>query len=286
MEADSHAPGIQVTTRLKRTLLWMLVASLALAATMGILAFLGGDQLGLDDWRLHLTNLAFAFASLTALGCALCLEKGRARHVCVFGLFASACAFVLFELLIWSPAWLESIGEGYFARAAGIATIWAICCPHFAILSFARPGAGLAWVIPTTRVVTVLLALLLTVIVLSDGGDNELVFRAVGVLGTLTLLGTITLPVLHWIAVMRGRDGVVTTSLPVTLTCPRCGQTETRTAGRSACSTCGLRIRLEIEEERCPGCGYALYQLTSDRCPECGATISTLMRSGSSQKTA
>lgn len=273
------------TTRLKRTLLWMVIASLTLAATMGILAFLGGDQLGLDDGRLHLTNLAFAFGSLTALGCALSLEKGRARYMCMLGLLASACAFVLFELLIWSPAWLKLLDEEPFARAAGVATIWAICCPHFAILSFARPGAGLAWVISATRVVTVLLALLLTVIVLSDGGDNELVFRAVGILGTLTLLGTITLPVLHWIAVMRGRESVVTTALPVTLMCPRCGQTETRPAGHSACSKCGLRIRLEIEEERCTSCGYSLYQLTSDRCPECGAAISSLMRPVAAQQT-
>lgn len=269
-----------LTTHLKRTLLWMAVASLSLAATMGILAFLGGDQLGLDDGRLHLTNLAFAFGSLTALGSALCIEKGRARYMCMFGLLASACAFVLFELLIWSPAWLSLSGEESLARAAGVATVWAVCCPHYAILSFARPGARLAWVIPTTRVVSVLLALLLTVIILSDGGDNELVFRAVGVLGTLTLLGTITLPVLHWIAVMRGRESVVTTSLPVTLTCPRCGQTEIRQAGRSACSKCGLWIRLEIEEERCASCGYTLYRLTSDRCPECGAVISTLAQPG------
>lgn len=267
-----------LTTRLKRTLLWLLISSLSLAAAMGVLAFLGGDEFGLDDERLHLTNLAFAFASLTALGCALCLEKGRSRHVCMLGLAASGASFVLLEVLIWMPRWQTHGIEESLARAAGVATIWAVCCPHFAILGFARPGTGLAWVIPTTRVAVVMLALLLTVIVLSDGGENEFVFRAVGVLGTLTLLGTITLPVLNWIAVMRGREGVVTAALPVTLTCPRCGQAETRPAGSSACSKCGLRIRLEIEEERCTSCGYSLYQLTSDRCPECGAVISTLMQ--------
>lgn len=277
---------IQITTRLKRTLLWLFVASLSLAALMGVLAFLGADRLGLRDERLHFTNLAFAFASLTALGCALSLEKGRARPVCAFGLLASAVSFVLNEMLIWdlwSTNWPDTERLG---RAAAIAATWAIFCPHFALMSFARPGRRLAWVILATRIVATLLAFLLSAIFASDSGDNELVFRSVGVLATLTLLGTITLPVLHWIAGMRAREDVATTSLPIVLTCPRCGHTETRHAGRSACSKCGLRVRIEIEEERCPKCNYVLYQLTSDRCPECGATISTLMRSGSSQNTA
>lgn len=262
---------IHFTTRLKRTLLWLLIASLSLAAALAVLAFISGDLLGLQDWRLHATNLAFALSSLTALGCALSLDKGRARLVCLIGLPLSVACFVLHCVEIWVDWSLVDAWELY--RWGGTAVVWSVWCPHVALLGFASPGRALAWVITATRACALLLGLLLTTIIWSDGGDNEFVFRALGVLATLTLLGTITLPVLHWIAAMRKRESVVTAALRVSLTCPRCGQTEAHDAGRSACSRCGLGIRLEIEEERCPRCGYSLYMLTSDRCPECGATV-------------
>jgi len=117
------------------------------------------------------------------------------------------------------------------------------------------------------------LAALILYVVLVDPWEEELIFRAIGAVATLTLLGTITLPALHWIAAMQKRTEVATTALQVQLTCPRCGDAAVRPAGRSTCRKCGLRVRLEIEEERCAACNYVLYQLTSDRCPECGAPV-------------
>ncbi len=264
-------PAIEFTSRLKQALLWALIASLSVAALMGILAFIAGEQLGLADFRLHGTNLAFAFAALTSLACALALERGRSRWVCRVGLVASAATFTLNVTLIWQP-YLGDLTD-FLARAAAVGATWAVYCPHFALLGFARPGRALTWVLPATRGSATLLAVLIMYVIVIDPWEDEMIFRTIGAVATLTLLGTITLPALHWIGMMQKRSEVATTALEVQLTCPRCGDAAVRPAGRSACGKCGLCIRLEIEEERCPKCNYVLYQLTSDRCPECGAPV-------------
>ena len=42
--------------------------------------------------------------------------------------------------------------------------------------------------------------------------------------------------------------------------------------GHAKCGSCGLRIRITVEEPRC-SCGYLLYRLEGDTCPECGREI-------------
>ena len=66
--------------------------------------------------------------------------------------------------------------------------------------------------------------------------------------------------------------GLETTGPAMTLTCPRCGHTQTLCAGRARCDQCRLIIRFEIAEPRCV-CGFALYRLTGEQCPECGKEI-------------
>lgn len=67
--------------------------------------------------------------------------------------------------------------------------------------------------------------------------------------------------------------GLLASSMPVSMTCPRCNATMVAHSNReSRCPACRLKVRVEIEEPRC-SCGYLLYQLESDTCPECGKHI-------------
>jgi hypothetical protein len=70
-----------------------------------------------------------------------------------------------------------------------------------------------------------------------------------------------------------GKFETLPSDLRVKLTCPRCGHTQKLAAGTSACSRCGLRIGISIEEPRCE-CGYLLYRLSGNKCPECGRAVS------------
>ncbi len=68
-------------------------------------------------------------------------------------------------------------------------------------------------------------------------------------------------------------EPVMTELVDVVVICPRCRRKQQVHMGGAACSACGLRITISVEEPRCPKCDYLLYALTSDRCPECGAAI-------------
>ena len=59
----------------------------------------------------------------------------------------------------------------------------------------------------------------------------------------------------------------------MTIICPGCQKKQTVGVGDSACSTCGLKFHIRVEEPRCPNCDYVLFMLQSDRCPECGTPV-------------
>ena len=99
------------------------------------------------------------------------------------------------------------------------------------------------------------------------------VWQTVGALAILVACGPLSVPILHRVSTLRRNESVVTTELKLTIACPRCGVSQTLPTGRTRCAGCGLKFLIEIEEEHCPKCGYALFQLRSERCPECGSPV-------------
>jgi hypothetical protein len=61
-------------------------------------------------------------------------------------------------------------------------------------------------------------------------------------------------------------------ALQVTVICPTCQNKQVLGKAGAACSGCGLRMKIVLEEPRCESCGYSLLMISSDRCPECGAS--------------
>ncbi|MCH8251503.1 MAG: zinc ribbon domain-containing protein [Planctomycetes bacterium] len=104
---------------------------------------------------------------------------------------------------------------------------------------------------------------------------EDLWYRFMGVLGITGACGTVAVPILHRVSAIRVQDETHTVDLSATikLVCPRCGKEQQLALGRSRCGSCGLRIRVEIEEEHCRNCGYVLYKLESAVCPECGTPV-------------
>jgi hypothetical protein len=61
--------------------------------------------------------------------------------------------------------------------------------------------------------------------------------------------------------------------LQVALTCPICDTKQSVPVGSSECIRCGLKMKIQLDEPRCPECDYLLLRLASDNCPECGALV-------------
>jgi hypothetical protein len=256
---------------LKRLFLSMVIGSLMLAALLAIAAIIGADWFGVRGERILGSTVCFAFYSLTSLGCAYCIERGHARVSTAVGIGCAGFTFIVWMFVIWGdPGW-DAVDSLFRTIATG--TSWCVLLPHIALLPLARVAGYQRVVMRATRALALLLTLVFTAAMLLEPQWIEHIWQLLAVLGVLVAFGTIAVPIFHWLGAARRQAEVLTSPLSLNLTCPRCSRMQTLPAGRAKCAQCGLRLRIEIEEERCPGCGYVVYELTSDRCPECGRAI-------------
>lgn len=101
-----------------------------------------------------------------------------------------------------------------------------------------------------------------------DLGGTLVGLGAIGLIASLAGIGAMHIVRRSSIAVAGETDQVA-----VAATCPRCRCDVRLTPGSSACPTCGLRFRIEVEAPRCIGCGQWLHVLSADACPECGRSV-------------
>lgn len=258
----------------QRWLLLSFIVSLVACGLVGIYTLLLGS-FGWFELRILATTATIGGASILAMAAAAAWEARRWPPLAVAGMIAPAVACVLMLGFIWelTPSTVGDLVE----RWIGTAVVAAVALPHMALLGLARLHRRYELVRIATIVVIGKLAAILVLTIWARPFDGDFFWRLVGVLAILDACGTVAVPILHRVSRIQSREGVVTTALSVSLTCPRCGRGQTVSTGASRCA-CGLRIRIEIEEEHCATCGYSLYRLTSDACPECGTPIAAAKR--------
>lgn len=257
-----------LSTPTQRSLLFTFILSLCACGLLGIYVLL----LGTFSWlevRVLGTTAAVGAASILAMASAVAWEGQRWRPLGLVGVIAVSLALLSTLGLIWDIGG-PLPGDDYEKATASLCVL-GVALPHMSLLSLARLHRGYEWVrLATVACIAALTGELLIVIWATPHGD--LWARMMGVLAILVVCGTLAVPVLHRVSGIRRREETVTTTLAVSLTCPRCGRLQQLSTGRSRCA-CGLRFLIEIEEEHCPKCGYALYKLESNLCPECGASV-------------
>jgi len=114
-------------------------------------------------------------------------------------------------------------------------------------------------------------------------GLDDLIGMFVVAIVFLAIAGTIAVFILNKFFGIKVKNPVTYSSTTLHLQCPRCRTFQDLSEGESACLSCKLKFKIEVEEPVCPKCGYNLHMLTSPRCPECG-TVFLKEPEASSQK--
>ncbi len=261
----------------KRAFLWTLIISLSSVALAGIVAIIAGGLHSSVDEEIFVTLLTVSFFSLTSLGASIILERNRWRVGMIVALTISGVGLVLYMLVIWGVFNLNYPYPWYSDwvwQMMWLIGIWSVALPHAGLLSLVQITSGSwRWVRFASLQTVFVFAMTLSVAIVF-GIENAIMIQCIGVLGILTALGSIGLPILGKVYKIDKLDQTESTPLSLKIVCPRCLLDQTVSNGHSRCGRCRLKFHIEIEEPRCPGCNYLLHRVTSAKCPECGRALS------------
>ena len=244
--------------------LWSALALLAIATLLGVALTLGGDGGG---WGFGINALVIWWMTLCVAAC--CTVLGiTGRRIMLAGV-ACGVAMTVLVAADWDDG-PELLTWGIWFGAATFAVI--------GLLVLVRLRTRGARLLRLAMVASVMLFAAMmypqasSLLSLEDPWDTWFQ-RGTVALVILNAAGTLAVFIL---AAIESRTQPPPVTLPervaLSATCPRCHAACTFVQGESNCPTCGLRVRLDIEEPRC-ACGYLLYKLDSANCPECGRAV-------------
>jgi len=263
---------------IRKVFLWSMIASLALAALLGIAALVL-PRYGPEEEVLVSTALFVCF-SIVALMCATVLERRRAVAFMWAGLGSAVAALLVWLTLIWFDSFLGWSAERVIVQIAGMFTIGALLAAQSGLLALPRFDTRRDHAIRRATIgVSALLATYAVILIwwydrIERVIDGDILGRAIGVISIIAACGTVVTPILWKVQSVRrsGTGESISLKVEVRIVCPRCHHEQALKPGKRACSKCSLRISIELEEPRC-ACGYLLHRLENDRCPECGRAV-------------
>lgn len=267
---------------LKRVFFLGSIVSLSVAAGLGIWVITFGTFDALEG-ALLATMFAVGLFTLTALGSLTVRERGVWVPVMGFTVALSAVGLAYFLVLIWG-ALLGGRGSlvarlmPLHGSVAWLIGIWATALTHLGLLSLPRLKGWPRLVRATARWLVLALAGWICVVVVAGSMSSTYLdaaawWQVLGVLIIMSVLGSLAVPILVRLRGVEQELGAESTEMALTLRCPRCLTEQTVQTGASRCVACRLKFHIQIEEPRCPSCGYLLHQLTEPRCPECGRAL-------------
>jgi len=205
---------------------------------------------------------------VVAIPCADLLERRMARVLAGAGLVAAVVALGMVLICIWA----EEVDNEAFGKATAIAGIAAFSFAHTALLVRVPGGGRLSGLLYGTMACVWLLAAMAAIAIIVEP-QEEWWYRWMGAVGVLDACGSLTLLIVAKLRQVGRVEKLETTAGRVELRCPRCTVLQTVAVGASACTACGLKFRIDVEEPRCAKCDYLLWQLAERRCPECGTAF-------------
>jgi hypothetical protein len=199
-DPTSAPPAVPSSLRgARRIAIIVTIASLAVAAAIGIIALLSGD-FGETQGRILATTTLVAGSSILLL-CHLAVVGRAVRVVGFAGITVTTIALVLALILVWTD-WTAGTDLSAVWRWLGVAAVVAVSLAHanLLLLLSVRRRAVVRWGLWLTLAMIAIVALMIVVPILTDGDipghQGDTYWRVFGVVAILDVLGTIAIPVL------------------------------------------------------------------------------------------
>ncbi|MBL8878471.1 MAG: zinc ribbon domain-containing protein [Phycisphaerales bacterium] len=264
------AASVFCATTLDRGL-WPVLSRVGLGLFAIALALVMAAIWAVSDWetigQLNGTATAIAVLYLYAIPGADLLERRAAPRLGLIALIAAVVSFCYTLVAIWFL--LPAGGGNSIMRAAMTSHVIAICLAHAGLLVRVAVPSNLAWMRLAAFASIAAFGSLVSAFILFDL-KGDFVLRLMGALGVFDVSSTVALLIMWRLRRVDESEQRLVAQAQISLSCPRCGAQQCVTTGNCACASCGLRFKIEVEEPRCAGCQYPLWNLPNHRCPECG----------------
>jgi hypothetical protein len=234
---------------LQRIGLWTVIASVGLAAFLGVSVLLIGESGETQSRVFSVTGLVFA-AGLVVLAAAPAVSRKWRRPLPEMAIAAAAGGFGLLSVLIW-------VGEGphFLYKLALSLMIWSLAIAHAALLSTARLATAYLWSLVVAYGASIMLAATLSVVVVVndiDGGTTT--GRVVGIMAIAVVGTSIAVPVFHRMSrLLEGElaPAAAADDEPTIGFCPLCGATiQAQQPGKTIdCGSCKVRTVIALADE-------------------------------------
>lgn len=178
---------------LKKLFLYLLVASVAFSAVVGIVVVLLGN-FGDFEIRVLMTTLTVTVTSILGLACGAYIETKQGRILPTLGIVLSIVSAIMLFFVIWD---VMDDSKG-FIKTVLTTILLAASCSHLSLLSIARLGRRFAWSrIAAFIFVWLLAGVLLFLLWVEPKGNGDAIARVIGVLSILIAAVTVITPVFH-----------------------------------------------------------------------------------------
>lgn len=179
---------------LKKLFLYLLIASVAFSALMGIGVILLGN-FGQTESKILLTTFIITVTSILGLACGAYLETKRGDVLPISGIVMAIASAVLWIIFTWAGA---VPFEKTFVKVALTTTLLAAVCSHISLLSIARLDRKFQWSLYAAHFADwSLTAILLTIIWADLNSSSGIVERTIAILSIIIAALTIITPVFH-----------------------------------------------------------------------------------------
>lgn len=184
---------------IKKIFLYTLITSIAVSALIGILVIISGE-FGEFQSRVLLTTLTIVGTSILGLACGAFLESQKTQNlkfkiIPIAGILLSVVSAFFILLLTW-----EIIGSlnSSALKIIGVSGIFAFSLSQLSLLSLANLNKSFQWFLWLAYFVILGLASIISsIIIIEPAGENDFIFRLIGVLGVVDAALTVIIPIFH-----------------------------------------------------------------------------------------
>lgn len=218
---------------IKRLSLYILIASVAISAILGIAVILFGN-FGEFEQKILATTSIVTMTSIFGLACGAYLETGRGKALPYVGIAAAVASGALWIIFIWA----QVNDESRFARFGFTGTLIAVSSSLLSLLSLARLDKRLLWARYGSFffIGTLSLIIFLTIWDLINP-NTDFISRVFGINSIIVAALTIVTPVFHKLS--HERTGIDEIDREIAELRARIADLETKKASISKVSTEG-----------------------------------------------